>query len=169
MELATCWYIDIPGVGVIDLEVSQLPEKVIEVAMDWMFTELSIMETIATVGHVSDNFHKVCRCKAKPMMGMAIDARRRTFLCRASPARGMATDVSTDRLQISRAAAHLRHQRAHRSPTTISAPTQVRTPTPMLTHRHSSSGHPRTLLLRPCCCSATRSLQPLRRDECASS
>jgi hypothetical protein len=44
------------------------------------------------------------------MMGMAIDARRRTFLCRVSPMRGMVTGMSADRLQISHAAAHLRHR-----------------------------------------------------------
>jgi hypothetical protein len=30
MELATCRYINFPGVGVIDLEAPQLPEKVLE-------------------------------------------------------------------------------------------------------------------------------------------
>jgi hypothetical protein len=34
MELATCRYIDFPGVGVIDLEAPQLPEKVLEVATE---------------------------------------------------------------------------------------------------------------------------------------
>jgi hypothetical protein len=42
----------------------------------------------------------VCRCKAKPMMGMEVDARHRTFLCRASPAKGMKTDVSAVQLLI---------------------------------------------------------------------
>jgi hypothetical protein len=49
MELATCRYIDFPGVGVIHLEAPQLPEKVLEVATEWMFAELTIMETIASV------------------------------------------------------------------------------------------------------------------------
>jgi hypothetical protein len=49
MELETCWYIDFPGVGAIDLEAPQLPEKVLEVAMEWMFAEPTIMETIASV------------------------------------------------------------------------------------------------------------------------
>jgi hypothetical protein len=49
MELATCRYIDFPGVGVIDLEVPQLPEKVFEVAAEQMFNEPTIMETIALV------------------------------------------------------------------------------------------------------------------------
>jgi hypothetical protein len=34
MELATCWYIDFPSVGVTDLEAPQLPEKVLEVATE---------------------------------------------------------------------------------------------------------------------------------------
>jgi hypothetical protein len=49
MELATSQYIDFPGVGVIDLEAPQLPENVLDVAMERMFAELSIMETIASV------------------------------------------------------------------------------------------------------------------------
>jgi hypothetical protein len=53
--------------------------------------------------------------------------------------------------------------------TTTDAPTEARMPTPMLTHRHPSSGRPRTLPLRPCCYAAARSLQPPRSDECASS
>jgi hypothetical protein len=43
MELATCPYIDFPSVGVIDLEVPQLPEKVYEVAAERMFNEPMIM------------------------------------------------------------------------------------------------------------------------------
>jgi hypothetical protein len=46
MELATCQYIDFPDVGVIDLEVPQLPEKVLEVATERMLAEPSIMDTI---------------------------------------------------------------------------------------------------------------------------
>jgi putative N-acetylmannosamine-6-phosphate epimerase len=34
MELATSRYIDFPIVGIIDLEVPQLPEKVLEVATE---------------------------------------------------------------------------------------------------------------------------------------
>jgi hypothetical protein len=49
MELATCRYIDFPGIGVIDLEAPQLPEKVYEVAAERMFNEPTIMETIASV------------------------------------------------------------------------------------------------------------------------
>jgi hypothetical protein len=49
MELATCRYIDFPGVRVIDLEAPQLPEKVYEVEAERMFNEPMIMETIASV------------------------------------------------------------------------------------------------------------------------
>jgi hypothetical protein len=49
MKLATCRYIDFPGVGVIDLEAPQLPKKVYEVAAERMFNEPTIMETIASV------------------------------------------------------------------------------------------------------------------------
>jgi hypothetical protein len=52
MELVTCRYINFPSVGVIDLEAPQLPEKVLEVVMERMFTEPSIMETIASVSKV---------------------------------------------------------------------------------------------------------------------
>jgi hypothetical protein len=49
MELATCRYINFPGVRVIDLEVPQLSEKVYEVASEQMFNEPMIMETIASI------------------------------------------------------------------------------------------------------------------------
>jgi hypothetical protein len=49
MELATCRYINLPSVRVIDLEAPQLSEKVYEVAVEWMFNEPMIMETIASV------------------------------------------------------------------------------------------------------------------------
>jgi hypothetical protein len=49
MELATSRYIDSPGVGIIDLETPQLPEKVLDAATERMFAELPIMETIASV------------------------------------------------------------------------------------------------------------------------
>jgi hypothetical protein len=52
MELAMCAYIDFSGVGVIDLEVPQLPEKVYEVVSEWMFNEPMIMETTASVSKV---------------------------------------------------------------------------------------------------------------------
>jgi hypothetical protein len=49
LELATSRYIDFPEVRIIDLEAPQLPEKVLEVAMERMFAEPSIMDTIALV------------------------------------------------------------------------------------------------------------------------
>jgi hypothetical protein len=49
MELATCRYIDFPGVGVIDLEAPQLPDKVYKVVAERMFNEPMIMEMIASV------------------------------------------------------------------------------------------------------------------------
>jgi hypothetical protein len=58
MELATCRYIDFPGVGVIDLEAPQLPEKVLEVATERMFVELSIMDTIASVSKALQEYER---------------------------------------------------------------------------------------------------------------
>jgi hypothetical protein len=58
MELATCWYIDFPGVGIIDLEAPQLPDKVLEVAMEGMFSEPSIMETIALVSKALHEYER---------------------------------------------------------------------------------------------------------------
>jgi hypothetical protein len=58
MELATCQYIDFPCVGVIDLEARQLPEKVLDVATERMFTEPSIMETIALVSKVLHEYER---------------------------------------------------------------------------------------------------------------
>jgi hypothetical protein len=49
MDLETCWYIDLPGVGVIDLEAPQLPEKEYDAAAGRRSNEPTIMETIASV------------------------------------------------------------------------------------------------------------------------
>jgi hypothetical protein len=49
MDLETCRYIDFPGVGVIDLEAPQLPEKEYEVAAKQRSNELTIKETIASI------------------------------------------------------------------------------------------------------------------------
>jgi hypothetical protein len=49
MEMATCRYINFPSVGVIDLKVPQLPEKVYEVVLERMFKQPMIMETITSV------------------------------------------------------------------------------------------------------------------------
>jgi hypothetical protein len=54
MELATCRYIDFPGVGVIDLEAPQLPDKVYKVVAERMFNEPMIMEMIASVSKAVD-------------------------------------------------------------------------------------------------------------------
>jgi hypothetical protein len=58
MELATCRYIDFPGVGVINLEAPQRPEKVFEVVTERMFTELMIMETIASVSKALQEYKR---------------------------------------------------------------------------------------------------------------
>jgi hypothetical protein len=58
MELATCRYIDFPGIGVIDLEAPQLPEKVLEVATKRMFAETTIMETIASVSKALHEYER---------------------------------------------------------------------------------------------------------------
>jgi hypothetical protein len=58
MELATCWYIDFPGVGVIDLEAPQLLEKVLEVVMERMFTKSMIIETIASVSKALKEYER---------------------------------------------------------------------------------------------------------------
>jgi hypothetical protein len=56
MKMATCRYIDFPGVGVIDLEAPQLPEKVLEVATEWILAELTIMEPIMSVSKVLQEY-----------------------------------------------------------------------------------------------------------------
>jgi hypothetical protein len=58
MELATCRYVDFPGVGVIDLEAPQLPEKELEVAMEWMLAEPTIMEMIASVSKALHEYER---------------------------------------------------------------------------------------------------------------
>jgi hypothetical protein len=58
MELVTCRYIDFPGVGVINLEAPQLPEKVLEVATERMFAELTIMEAIVSISKVSHEYER---------------------------------------------------------------------------------------------------------------
>jgi hypothetical protein len=58
MELATCRYIDFPGVGVIDLEAPQLPEKVLDVATKRMFAEPTIMEMIALVSRALHEYER---------------------------------------------------------------------------------------------------------------
>jgi hypothetical protein len=52
MELATCQYVDLPGIGIIDFDVPELPsndQEMLEVATERMFAEPSILETIVSV------------------------------------------------------------------------------------------------------------------------
>jgi hypothetical protein len=52
MELVTGRYIDFPGVRIVDLDPSELPSndrEMLEVATEWMLSEPSILETIASV------------------------------------------------------------------------------------------------------------------------
>jgi hypothetical protein len=58
MELATGRYINFLGIGVIDLEAPQLPEKVYEVASERMFNEPTIMETIASVSKALQEYER---------------------------------------------------------------------------------------------------------------
>jgi hypothetical protein len=58
VELATSRYIDFPDVGVIDLEVPQLPGKVLDVATERMFAEPSILEMIASVSQALQQYER---------------------------------------------------------------------------------------------------------------
>jgi hypothetical protein len=58
MELAMFRYIDFPGVGVINLEAPQLPEKVLEVATERMFAEPSNMDTITSVSKALQEYER---------------------------------------------------------------------------------------------------------------
>jgi hypothetical protein len=58
MELATCRYIDFPGIRVMDLEAPQLLEKVFKVAAERMFNEPTIMETIASVSKALEEYER---------------------------------------------------------------------------------------------------------------
>jgi hypothetical protein len=53
--MAACGYVDFPGIGTIDLLASELSSndrEMLEVAMEHMFAELSILETIASIASV---------------------------------------------------------------------------------------------------------------------
>jgi hypothetical protein len=39
MEMATSWYIDFPGIGIVDLEAPELPSKALDAAEERMFAE----------------------------------------------------------------------------------------------------------------------------------
>jgi hypothetical protein len=58
MDLETCRYIDFPGVGVIDLEAPQLPEKEYEVAAERTSNEPTIMEMIASVSKALQEYER---------------------------------------------------------------------------------------------------------------
>jgi hypothetical protein len=56
MDLKTCRYIDFPGVGVIDLEAPQLPEKEYAAAVERRSNMPMIMETIVSVSKVLQEY-----------------------------------------------------------------------------------------------------------------
>jgi hypothetical protein len=58
MDLETCQYIDFPGVGVIDLEAPQLPEKEYEVTAERRSNESMIMETIVSVSKALQEYKR---------------------------------------------------------------------------------------------------------------
>jgi hypothetical protein len=58
MDLETCRYIDIPSVGVINLEAPQLPEKEYEVAAERRSNEPMIMEMIASVSKALQEYER---------------------------------------------------------------------------------------------------------------
>jgi hypothetical protein len=52
MELATCQYVDFPGIGIVDLDAPELPSndrEMLEVVTEQMFAKPSILETVASV------------------------------------------------------------------------------------------------------------------------
>jgi hypothetical protein len=59
MDLVTCQYMNFLGVGVIDLEAPQLPEKVLEVVTKRMLAEPSIMDMIALVSKALQEYERV--------------------------------------------------------------------------------------------------------------
>jgi hypothetical protein len=58
MELETSRYIDLPGVGIVDLDAPELPSKVLEVATERMFAEPTIMETITSVSQALHRYER---------------------------------------------------------------------------------------------------------------
>jgi hypothetical protein len=58
MDLETCRYIDLPGVGVIDLEAPQLPEKECDTVAEQRSNEPTIMETIASVSKALQEYER---------------------------------------------------------------------------------------------------------------
>jgi hypothetical protein len=52
VDFASCQYVDFPGIGAIDLDAPELPSndrEMLEVATEQMFSDPSIMDTIASV------------------------------------------------------------------------------------------------------------------------
>jgi hypothetical protein len=60
MDRESCWYIDLPGVGVIDLEAPRLPEKKYDVAVERRSNEPTIMEMIASVSNTLQDYEHAC-------------------------------------------------------------------------------------------------------------
>jgi hypothetical protein len=58
MDLETCRYINLPGVGVIDLEASELPEKEYNAAAGRRSNEPTIMEMIASVSKALKEYER---------------------------------------------------------------------------------------------------------------
>jgi hypothetical protein len=61
MELATCQYVDFPGIRVVDLDAPELPsndQEMLEVATERMFAEPSILETIASVSRALHQYER---------------------------------------------------------------------------------------------------------------
>jgi hypothetical protein len=58
MELATSRYIDLPGVGIVDLDAPELPSKVLDVTTERMFAEPSILEMIVSVSRALHHYDR---------------------------------------------------------------------------------------------------------------
>jgi hypothetical protein len=61
-NLATCWYVDFPNIGTIDLDTLELPsndQEMLEVATKRMFAEPSILDTITSVVSVLRQYEGV--------------------------------------------------------------------------------------------------------------
>jgi hypothetical protein len=58
MDLETCWYIDLPYVGVIDLEAPQISEKEYDAAVGRRSNEPTIMEAIASVSKALQEYER---------------------------------------------------------------------------------------------------------------
>jgi hypothetical protein len=72
MDLETCWYIDFPSVGVINLEAPQPLEKEYEVAAERRPNELTIMETIASVSRVLQEYETQLQVKGGLLLDVVV-------------------------------------------------------------------------------------------------